>query len=106
MKSDIYLSEIVSRRGSDAAVIDVLAAADGRFDRASSRLEVRQDAYLQNFAGEQFRPAWLPNGGTVSEHVPHEEIHEVGRDIFHRWVRKVRESVPLDIPLDTHGNPI
>jgi hypothetical protein len=105
MKSDIFLSEVVDSRETGAGVIDVCAAADGSFDRASSMLEVRLDAYLHNFAGEQFRPAWLPKRDTIREHVPHEEIHEVGRDIFQRWVRKVHETVPRFIPLGADGKP-
>lgn len=105
MTADIYLSEVVDTRETPAGVIEVCAVAEGRFDRASSHLMVKLDAYLQNSACEQFRPAWLPKGATVKEHVPREEIHEVGRDIFRQWVKKVHESVPRSIPLGADGKP-
>ena len=105
MKSDLFLSEVVATRESGAGVLEVCAVASGQFDRAISMLEVKLDAYLQNFAGAQFRPRWLPKGDTVREHVPHAEMHEVGRDIFHRWVRKVNAAVPQTIPMGTDGLP-
>lgn len=105
MKADFFLSEVLDTRETDAGVIEVCASAEGHFDRASSNLAVKLDAYLQNSACEQFRPAWLPEGYTVREHVPREEIHELGRDIFRRWVRKVHESVPRTIPVGPDGKP-
>ncbi len=105
MQSDLFLSEVVDTRETDAGVLDVCAIADGKFDRGSSMLEVMLDAYLHNFAGDQFRPTWLPKSETLREHVPHEEMHEVGRDIFHRWVKKIHESVPRFIPLGADGKP-
>lgn len=105
MKSDFFLSEVVDIRETDAGVIEACASAEGRFDRPTSQLEVKLDAYLQNSACEQFRPAWLPASETIKERVPHEEIHEVGRDIFRRWARKVHQSVPRFIPLGADGKP-
>ena len=40
------------------------------------------------------RAAWLPPNETVSESVARDECHEVAREIFHRWVRRVREAAP------------
>jgi len=105
MKADFFLSEVVDTRETDGSVIEVCASAEGRFDRASSNLAVRLDAYLQNPACEQFRPAWLPKGATLNEHVPREEMSELGRDIFRRWVKRVHESVPRFIPLGADGKP-
>jgi hypothetical protein len=66
---------------------------------------LKLDAYLQNFGGTQFRPAWLPKADTLREHVPHEEMHEVGRDMFRRWATKVSTAVPMTIPLADDGDP-
>ena len=99
MKSDIFISEVVDTREVGKDIIEVCANVDGRYDRASSTLEIKQDAYLQNPAGEQFRPSWFPQGETIREHLPHEEIQELGRSIFHRWVKRVREAVPQEMVL-------
>lgn len=105
MRSDIFLSEIVDTRETDAGVIEVCAGAEGQFDAASSHLQMKLDAYLQNFSGDQFRPDWLPKPEVVREHVPRTEIHEVGRDIFQQWVRRVHASVPRTIPVGADGKP-
>lgn len=99
MKSDLFISEVVDTREVGQGVVEIYASVDGHHDRTSSMLEVKLDAYVQNHAGEQFRPSWLPAGQIFNEHVPHEEIREVGRDIFHRWVKKVHESVPREVVL-------
>jgi hypothetical protein len=97
MKSDIFLSEVLEKRGDGGGAIEVCASADGKYDHAASVLSVTLDAYLQDFKGTQSRPEWLPKGETVREHVAHEELREVGHDIFHRWVKRVRETVPREI---------
>ena len=97
MKSDLFLSEVVTTRETACGAIEVCALADGKFDGASSMLELRTDAYLQDTSGAQFRPDWLPHGETVREHVPHEELRELGREVFGRWVRRVRDAVPQEI---------
>jgi hypothetical protein len=95
----------VATRETDGGTQDVCAVANGQFDRATSMLEIKLDAYLHNFAGARFRPHWLPKSDTVREHVPHDEMHEVGRDIFHRWVGKVKGAVSLTIPMGVDGQP-
>lgn len=105
MKSDIFLSEVVDKRETVSGLLEVCASADGQFDRATSHLVVRLDAYLQDLQGEKFRPGWLPQAETIREHAPREEIHEVGRDIFRRWVKRVHSSLPGAIPLGPDGKP-
>jgi hypothetical protein len=105
MKSDLFLSEVVATRESEAGVLEVCAVAEGQFDRATSMLEVKLDAYLHNFTGAQLRPYWLPKSNQVTEHVSHDEIHEVGRDIFHRWVEKLKRAIPNPIPATGEGQP-
>ena len=41
-----------------------------------------------------FRADWLPSNETVTESVKREECHDMTREIFHRWVRKVRDAAP------------
>jgi hypothetical protein len=99
MKSDILISDVVDTREVGKDVIEICANVDGHYDRTSSLLEIKQDAFLRNHAGEQFRPSWLPQGETIREHLPHEEIQELGRSIFHRWVKRVHDAVPREVVL-------
>jgi hypothetical protein len=105
MKSDIYLSEVVESRETPAGVVEVCASAEGKYESAGSVLEVKLDAHVQNIAGEKARPAWLPKGETVREHVAHEEIREIGRDMFQRWVKRVRAATPQEVPMTADGKP-
>lgn len=99
MKSDLFISEVVDTREVGLGVVEIYASADGRHDPASSMLEVKLDAYVQNHAGEQFRPSWIPQAHTLIDHVPREDMREVGRDMFHRWVKRVHESIPREVVL-------
>jgi len=78
---------------------ELCVAADANFDEAAGRLVVRLEAFLRNtdlVTKEKHSTAsWLPQPETVSESVGPEETVELARDIFHRWVRKVRETAPL-----------
>jgi hypothetical protein len=40
------------------------------------------------------RADWLPENETVTESVDLDECRELSREIFQRWVRKVREAAP------------
>ena len=40
------------------------------------------------------RADWLPANESVTESVSREECHDVAREIFRRWVRKVKEAAP------------
>jgi hypothetical protein len=39
--------------------------------------------------------SWLPKAETVTESVDPGETTEAARNIFHGWVRKVRQAAPL-----------
>jgi len=41
-----------------------------------------------------FRAAWLPANEKVTESAARDECHNLAREIFHRWTRKVREAGP------------
>ena len=105
MKADVFLSEVVETRETPRSVIEACASAEGHYDRAASQLILKLDAYLQDLAGEQFRPAWLPKCETVKEGVAHEEMRELGREVFQQWVKRVHAAVPREIPLTAEGRP-
>lgn len=98
MKRVIDTSEVLGTVETPQGMCEVCAAADAHYDEDVARLVVKLDAYLRTTdlrAKEQRFPAgWLPKPETVRESVGPDETVEMARDIFHRWVRKVREAIP------------
>ena len=98
MKRIIDTSEVLGRVDVSEGPCEVCASADATFDESTERLVVKLDAFLRPIdllAKERhFRAAWLPKSDMVIESVAPEESHEVAREIFHRWARKVREAAP------------
>jgi hypothetical protein len=90
--------ELIIRGGKD---YEVWAAAEGEYDEAGGELRLHLDAF-QKLADirareELQRPAWLPKPQTVREKVPREEATELAREIFQRWVGRVRQAIPSHI---------
>lgn len=77
---------------------EVCAAADANYDEDAACLIVKLNAYLRTtdlLAKEKsFSAGWLPKPETLRESVGPEETVDLARDIFHRWVHKVREAAP------------
>ena len=88
---------LTSTRG-DVVQEQLVASADAAFDEAAGRLVVKLEAFLRPadllVKERRFRARWLPENETVTESVAREECHDVAREIFHRWVRKLREAAP------------
>ena len=98
MKRVIDASEVLGTVGTRDGDCEVCAAATANYDEASGRLVVSLDSFLRRAdlrAPEARIPAdWLPKSETLSESVDPAEGAEAARDIFHRWVRKVRQAAP------------
>ena len=98
MKRIIDTSEVLGTVEAPGGMCELCASADASFDEAAGRLVVKLEAFLRPadlLAKERrFRADWLPENETVTESVAREECHEVAREIFLRWVRKVREATP------------
>lgn len=98
MKRIINSSEVLGTVELPDGRCELCASADANFDEGASRLIVQLEAFLRpsdlSAKERHFRAAWIPQDETVSESVGREECHEVARDVFHRWVRKVREAAP------------
>ena len=77
---------------------ELIASAAAEYAEGSGNLLVRLAAAVRcrnaTSNASAISPEWLPKRQTVSEFVSIEEAGEVARDIFRRWVRKVRESAP------------
>lgn len=76
---------------------ELCAAAEAGYDSQKESLQVALDTFLRFPKAEKEtkeRPGWLPQPHTVTERAAFEDASEVARDVFHSWVRKVRESTP------------
>ena len=98
MKRIIDTSEVLGTVEVPEGVCELCASADASFEEEAGRLVTKLDAFLRPtdllVKERHFRADWLPKSETVTEPVAREECHEVAREIFHRWVRKVREAAP------------
>jgi len=98
MKRLIDTSEVLGTVETPEGICEVCASANAGFDDTAGRLVLKLEAFLRPtdlLAKERhFRADWLPVNQTVTEPVEREESGELARDIFHRWVRKVREATP------------
>jgi len=80
----------------------VCATADADYDHAAEKISVVLDAFTRqaSVTGDaHLAQPWLPQSERVSEHLPHTEADEFVKDVFHSWVKKVRASIPHDLPL-------
>jgi hypothetical protein len=98
MKQIIDTSEVLGTVEGPEGRCELCAAAEASFDEGLGRLVVKLEAFLRPtdllIKERHFRADWLPKNETVTESVAREECHEVAREIFSRWVRKVQESAP------------
>ena len=98
MKRVIDTSEALGTVELPEGLCELCASAEAGFDEVASRLVVKLEAFLRptNLLVKErhFRADWLPQNEMISESVAREECHEVAREIFHRWVLKVRGAAP------------
>ena len=98
MKRVIDTSEMLGTVEVREGTCEVCASADASYDEAAGRMVVRLESFLRpvglRVKERHFRADWLPANETVSESGAREECHDVAREIFQLWVRKVREAAP------------
>lgn len=98
MKNVVDTSEVLGTVETPGGRCELCASAVGTFDEAANRMAVKLGAFLRPAdlltKERHFRADWLPEDETVTESVAREDCHELGREIFHRWVKKVREAAP------------
>lgn len=98
MKRISDIIEVVGPLETARGSCEVCASAEANYDEDAARLIVTLDAFLRTTdllkKEERFQPGWLPPRETVRENVGPEETVELAREIFGRWVRKVRRAVP------------
>jgi hypothetical protein len=98
MKRVIDTTEVLGTVDMPEGKFEVCAAAEANFDEEGNRLVVRLSATLRStdLLGKEKKmsASWLPVTETVTESVGASESHDLSREIFHRWVRKVRQVTP------------
>ncbi|HRI12625.1 MAG TPA: hypothetical protein PLX89_06420 [Verrucomicrobiota bacterium] len=98
MKRVIDTSEALGAVEVPEGHCELCAAVEAAFNEETHQLVLKLESFLRPIGlrtkERHFRADWLPKDETVTEHVALEECHDVAREIFHRWVRKVRESAP------------
>jgi len=98
MKRIIDTSEVLGAVELAEGLCEVCASAEASFDEPASRLVVKLGAFLRPCAllakERRIHATWLPKDELVTECVARGECHEVAREIFHHWTRKVREAAP------------
>lgn len=98
MKHVIDTNEVLGTVELATGTCEVCASADANYDESAGRLVVALNSFLRTTdlrAKEKRLSAdWLPKPETVTESAGPDETVEVARDIFHRWVRKVRQAAP------------
>ncbi len=98
MKRVIDTSEVLGTVHTPDGECEVCACADATYDEAQARLIVTLDSFLRTTdlraKEKHFAASWLPKRETVTEHVGMEETVELAREIFHGWVRRVRQAAP------------
>jgi len=101
IKRIISSSEVIGLFTHDDHEFEVCATGETNFDEAKSQLIVQLDSFLRPVdlrAKEAHLPAdWLPSKQTLKESVTQDEAVDLAKDIFHRWVGKVRQSIPVPI---------
>lgn len=98
MKRVIDRSVVLGTVAVPEGACEVCASADASYDEAAGRLMVKLASFLRP-AGllvkeRHFRADWLPANETVTEAGAFDECDAEAREIFHRWVRKVRAATP------------
>lgn len=101
MKRIISTSEIIGSFTRDDHEFEVCASAEADFDEEKSQLLLDLDSFIRPVdirSKEKHLPAdWLPKKQSLKESVSRDEAVELTKEIFHRWVGKVRQSVPSPI---------
>jgi hypothetical protein len=96
MRHIISINEILDTPRVDDEVCELLASAEAFYDDAQSQVAVELEAGLRprdsRTVLNQTVAEWPARKETVKESVPRMEARLAAREIFNRWVRKLREQ--------------
>lgn len=101
MKKAIDISEIVEAIDSPDGPAEVCATAEAEYDDSRGRVIVRAKSFVRTtdlrIAEKRWVPDWLPKDQLMEDGVSPEEAVTAAKEIFRRWVEKVRRTVPRQI---------
>ncbi len=98
MKRVISISEVVDSHEVTKGTRDVIAMGDAVYDEGRSELvmELKGRVIVTNARGNEttLQVEWLPKPETIRERVSPDETQGLARELFHRWIVKVRAAIP------------
>lgn len=101
MKKIISRSEVVGLIHAAEKELEVCATVDASYDDASSQMIAELDSFLRpvDIRGKESHLAadWLPRKEIVRESTGPGDASSFARDIFQRWVKRIREAVPTTL---------
>ena len=96
IRNVISIRETIALFHDGDSLCEVWASAEGNFDAADARLEVKLDCYLRRSSDSLPLPtSWLPEAQTVMSATPFEEGTSVTKEMFKHWAKRVRQTVPF-----------
>lgn len=94
MDAVISISEVVEKWEKPEGELEICATLESWYDRAAQQLTLQVGSSAHLMPGARPVPlSWLPAPETIREHAPRIEATEIARDVFHRWVSRVRRAV-------------
>ena len=98
MKQILSMSESFGHLDHPAGPCEIHITGEAAHDESAGLLTVALNARLRTLDllhKERLLPAdWLPEARRQTEHVAADEASDAAREIFHSWVRRVRDSIP------------
>jgi len=106
MNHSISLGELVGKvplslavESESEALGELHATLSAHYEVGAGEVVAELDAYVcpddaNHMMEDRLRPEWLPGKQVVRVGGEAGETSDIARDVFHSWVRRVRESVP------------
>lgn len=96
MKRVIDSTEVLGTVETTTGIYSLCAAADAKFDDGAGKLVITLRAFLRpvEVAQKVLSVDWLPADETVSMSVDMDDAWDAAKEIFLRWVHRVRDSAP------------
>ena len=101
MKNIYSSSQIIGSFRKGEKEFEACAKAEAQFDEEHSFLLVELDSFIRPVdlvsKEQHFQAGWLPKKECIKETVSLEEAPDLAREIFHRWVHKIQQAMPLTV---------
>jgi hypothetical protein len=97
MKRIFSSSQIIGPFTRDKQALQACATAEAQYDEERSQLVIELDSFVRSAnlraKEEHLHTNWLPKKQSLTESVSADEAPDLARDIYHRWIGRVRQSV-------------